>query len=488
MYTLIYEGNKSVIKYRCLAEMKTRFAPSPTGLMHYGNLRVALFNYLFTRKMGGQFLLRIEDTDVARSELHFRDSILHDLHWMGLKWDEGPYYQSERQAEYDKHYQKLTEAGLLYPCFCTEEQLAITRRVQLSSGQPPRYPGTCRNLTSQEIETKKRQGLPFTLRFQVPKNEKMVFQDLIKGEQHFETDHIGDFIVRRGDGSASFMFCNAVDDALMGITHALRGDDHLTNTPRQILILQALKLPIPQYGHFPTILGPDSKPLSKRNGSRSIQELRENGFLPEGIINYLSRLGHYDPEPKFYKLEELSQYFELDRISTSAAHFDPQQLNFWQKEAFHHSTDEDAWEMMAAHVTELLPHDKQIQKSFVSLIKPNLVMPKEAKKWAEIIFEQNFIYSDDAKAAIITAGSPFFIEAANILDTAEQINIKTLTQKLQEKTGLKGKAIFFPLRAALTGELFGPELAPLLELLGQDKARHRLLEAERHTKVSHSPI
>lgn len=461
--------------------VKTRFAPSPTGLMHFGNLRVAIFNYLFSRKMGGRFLLRIEDTDVARSELHFREAILLDLKWMGLHWEEGPFYQSERQKEYDNRYQELTKQGLLYPCFCTEEQLAITRRVQLSSGQPPRYPGTCRNLTEKEVEAKKEAGIPWTLRFHVPKEEKVIFKDLIKGEQTFETDHIGDFIVRRGDGSASFMFCNAVDDALMGITHALRGDDHLTNTPRQILILQALKLPVPQYGHFPTILGPDSKPLSKRNGSRSIQELRETGHLPEGILNYLARLGHYDPEPSLQPLAELPRHFELDRISSAPAHFDAQQLNFWQKEAMHHCSMEQCWQLIAPHVVELVPEDKHIQKDFIALVKPNLIMPADARKWAEIIFEQEFDYSEEAKTALIEAGSPFFIEAASILDTTAQVSIQELTKKLQEKTGKKGKALFFPLRAALTGEVHGPELAPLLALIGQDRARHRLLEAERHT-------
>ena len=243
------------------------------------------------------------------------------------------YFQTERQAIYEQYYQKLEKEGRIYPCFCTEEQLAITRKVQMASGQPPRYSGTCRRLSEQDVAEKKQLGLPFTLRFEVPKGKTVEFEDLIKGVQRFETDHIGDFIIRRGDTTASFMFCNAIDDAVMGVTDALRGDDHLTNTPRQILILQALGLPVPRYGHFPTILGPDSRPLSKRNGSRSIKELREEGYQPLAIVNYLARLGHYDPTPALLSLEALSKDFDLGNISLSPAHYDAAQLNHWQKEA-----------------------------------------------------------------------------------------------------------------------------------------------------------
>jgi len=207
--------------------------------MHFGNLRTALFNYLYARHYNGSFLLRIEDTDMARSEAQYTDAILTDLRWLGLEWQEGPYHQSERQAIYNDYYEALEKKGRVYPCFCTEEQLAITRKVQLASGKPPRYSGTCRHLSQEAILAKRASGLSFTLRFEVSNDAVVEFEDLVKGPQRFETEHIGDFIIRRNDGTASFMFCNALDDALLGVTHALRGDDHLTNTPRQILILQA---------------------------------------------------------------------------------------------------------------------------------------------------------------------------------------------------------------------------------------------------------
>lgn len=460
-------------------KLKTRFAPSPTGLMHFGNLRVALFNYLYARHLGGTFLLRIEDTDIARSELQFRDAIVTDLSWLGIEWQEGPYFQSERQTLYNEYYQKLEHKAHVYPCFCTEEQLALTRKVQLASGQPPRYAGTCRGLTPEQAEAKKSLGSPFTLRFEVPKGQKVQFDDLIRGPQQFETDHIGDFIIRRQDGSASFMYCNAVDDALMEVTHALRGDDHLTNTPRQLLILKALGLKPPQYGHFPTILGPDSRPLSKRNGSRSIQELRETGFFPVAILNYLSRLGHYDPDPLLLDVDALCQHFELKHISHAPAHYDPMQLNHWQKEAMHHCSWVECWQKISEYTEGWVP---EIQRqAFVEAVQPNLIMPSDAQQWAKAIFEPTLSYSEEVSTIIREAGSDFF-EIAFALIATEPNEFSNFVGHLQQKTGRKGKAIFFPLRAALTAELHGPELVKILELMGQDKIRIRLNAAANHAK------
>ncbi len=459
--------------------VKTRFAPSPTGLMHFGNLRTALFNYLYAKCVGGSFLLRIEDTDINRSEKQYCDAILTDLHWLGIAWQEGPYYQSERQAIYDEYYQNLERNGRVYPCFCTEEQLAITRKVQLATGQPPRYPGTCRGLSNESIEFKKAQGLPFTLRFEVPKNEVVEFEDIIKGVQRFETDHIGDFIIRRNDGSASFMFCNAIDDALMGVTHALRGDDHLTNTPRQILILKALNLPIVCYGHFPTILGPDSRPLSKRNGSRSIQELREAGYLPLGILNYLSRLGHHDPDMHLLDCEALCQHFNLEHISHAPAHYDVAQLNYWQKEAMHQSTKEECWQLIMPYVAEWVPKSSAL--SFVEVVQPNLIMPTDATPWAKIIFGETLSYKEEVLEIMHAAKTEFFQTAIRLLEDPE-MNFQLLVSRLQQETGRKGRDIFFPLRAALTAELHGPELAKMLDLMGIEKARTRLAKAAQYAE------
>jgi nondiscriminating glutamyl-tRNA synthetase len=466
--------------------LKTRFAPSPTGLMHFGNLRTALFNALFAGHHLGNFLLRIEDTDKDRSEDVYREAIQEDLLWLGLHWQEGPYFQSKRQAIYDEKYQQLEKEALVYPCFCSEEQLALTRKVQLASGQTPRYPGTCTHLTAADIQAKKEAGIPFTLRFKVPKGEIIEFVDKVKGLQRFEADHIGDFIIRRGDGSASFMFCNAIDDALMGVDHALRGDDHLTNTPRQILILKALALPIPNYGHFPTILGPDSRPLSKRNGSRSIQELKEEGYLPLAILNYLARLGHHIPDNELGLLDlpGLSKQFKLDNISRAPAHYDEKQLDFWQKEAMLKAPLAECREFLAPFIQKIVPEEKI--DSFIQTIQANILKPKEAEFWAEAIFSdgEDMAFPPDIMAVFKDAGQEFFLLASELLkeDSLKEgsASYKNLVEGLQQKTGKKGKAIFFPLRAALTTVLHGPELAKILELIGRKKAMHRLLRAARH--------
>jgi nondiscriminating glutamyl-tRNA synthetase len=458
---------------------KTRFAPSPTGLMHFGNLRAALFNYLFSRSNNGVFLLRIEDTDQARSEDIYCEAIQSDLHWLGIEWQEGPYYQSERGSDYDAYYKSLEEAALVYPCFCSEEQLELTRKLQLASGQAPRYPGTCRHLSEQALKAKQEAGSPFALRFKVPKGEVIEFEDQVKGLQRFEADHIGDFIIRRTDTTAPFMFCNAIDDSVMGVTHALRGDDHLTNTPRQILILKALKLRIPQYGHFPTILGPDSRPLSKRNGSRSIQELREEGYIPLAILNYLSRLGHHIIDTTLFSVEELSKKFNLANISNSPAHYDAHQLNFWQKEAMHHCSTQECWGYIGPYAGKWVPSDKI--EAFVAAIQPNIIMPKEAEFWAEAIFSEaeEITFSEEIKVVIKEAGSEFFIAASELLKE-EYSDSQQWIATLQQKTGKKGKGLFFPLRAAITSVLHGPELARVLELIGIEKTRHRFLRAARH--------
>ncbi len=458
--------------------VKTRFAPSPTGSMHVGNFRVALFNYLFALRHQGSFLLRIEDTDIERSDIQFRDAILADLEWAGIHWQEGPFYQSERQALYQTLYTKLEAKNLVYPCFCSETQLALARKVQLASNQAPRYPGTCRNLTTAEIKAKLAEGLLPSLRFRVPQNQILEFQDLIKGPQRFESNHIGDFIIRRMDKTAPFMFCNAVDDAMMGVTHALRGDDHLTNTPRQRLILEALALTPPSYGHFPTILGPDGKPLSKRNGSRSIQELKEDGFFPISIINYLARLGHFDPDMTLLDLEGLSQHFDLANISHSPAHYDVQQLMHWQKESMHTIDKQLCWNSIAPYVSKWVAGEHET--AFVETVQPNLVLPKDAALWAEAMFAHDVPYLPEVQPVLKNPGPEFFIYAAELLKKTPTMNFSTLANELGQRTGLKGKAVFQPLRAALTGQLYGPELARILSLMGPEKAQHRFLEAAHY--------
>lgn len=454
--------------------MKTRFAPSPTGWMHFGNLRTAIFNFLFAHKNKATFLLRIEDTDKVRSEQQFLDDLLVDLKWLSLNWGEGPFLQSTRAAIYDQYYQQLEQNNLAYPCFCTDEVLNLTRKVQLSSGQPPRYPGTCRNLSKEEVEKKLAAGMPATLRFKVPHDTTVEFVDLVKGMQRFAANDIGDFIIRRNDGSASFMFCNAIDDATMQVTHALRGDDHLTNTPRQLMILKALKLNAPQYGHFAMINGSDGTPLSKRNGSEAVRDLRAQGYHPLAVANYLARLGHYYANNEFMSLEQLAAEFSLDNISTSPARHDIAHLRHWQKEAIMRCTLNEIIELIKPYLNSTISGDNLNQ--FAELVRDNLLMPSDVKVWVEAVSAEKLSFSDAAKEILRKAGADFFAEAESAIKENSAITFKDLSEAVKAKTGCKGKDLFMPLRLALTGQEHGPELAKLMSFMPEKLILNRFTD------------
>lgn len=463
-------------------KIKTRFCPSPTGVMHLGNARTALFSALFAKAHEGIFLLRIEDTDRERSKPEYTEQLCHDLRQLGLYWQEGPYvggkhapyYQSERQAIYDHYYAKLEEQGLAYLCFCSEEELAWQRKTQLASGHPPRYPGTCRKLSKTEITAKLTQGLQPTLRFKVPEHGNITFQDAVKGEHSFAYSDIGDFIIRRTDGTSPFLFCNAIDDALMGVTHVLRGEDHLTNTPRQIMILQALGLPIPTYAHIPLIVGGDGSPLSKRHGSRSIKELLATGYLAKALYNYLARLGHYYETHELLELEELAKQFRLERIGRAPAHFDSQQLWHWQKLAIMAADTEQLWNWLDAETKQLIPQEKKIY--FLEWVKPNIVFPLDTAKWAHICFTQDITYEPAAKA-VLQYTEPAFFQAAITGMQEEGADYHRLVDYLKKRFNLSGKKLFQPLRCALTGEGSGPELAPLWQIMPEELLYQRFRQA-----------
>lgn len=469
-----------------VSTIKTRFCPSPTGYVHIGNVRTALFSVLLALHAKGRMLLRIEDTDRTRSYHEYTQALMTDLHWLEIPWHEGagheppgqhqPYWQSQRQAIYDKYYQVLIEKGRAFPCFCKEEQLALARKVQRASGQPPRYAGTCRHLTQTQIEAKRQQGIPETLRFRVPEDQTIEFIDFVKGSQHFISDDIGDFIIRRADGSSPFMYSNALDDALMEVTHVLRGDDHLTNTPRQLLILSALGLSVPQYGHVSLILGDDKLPLSKRNGSRSIEQLRQEGYLPQAIINYIARLGHYYEDNNLMTLTELAAAFAPKHLSTSPARFELSQLQYWQKEVVMALADDDFWGWLPEVVTQCVPiKDKA---AFIRAIRPNMLFPQDATAWATCLYSSEFVLTVEQKAILAKAGSQFFATAIAAIEQ-QGLDYVSLTEELKKQCGVKGKALFQPLRIALTGQTAGPELAQLLTLMGEQRAIVRLTQAQQ---------
>jgi len=451
--------------------MKTRFCPSPTGFMHLGNLRTALFSALFAKSQNGQFLLRVEDTDKERSDIRYTKAILQDLEWLDLTWQDGPYFQSQRTEVYNKYYQQLEKAGLVYPCFCTKEQLALARKLQLSSGRPPRYPGTCTKLSQEEIEAKIAAGESYTLRFRVPEHKTIEFHDFVQGVHQFNSDDIGDFIVRRTNGTPPFMFCNAIDDALMGVTHVLRGADHVANTPNQIIILEALGLPIPQYGHISLIMGYDGTPLSKRHGSSSIADMRENGYLPGAIINYLARLGHRYKDNNFMIIKELADKFEVEHLSKSSAKFDHSQLIHWQKVALSRLGYDEIWDWMGEAVHSLVP--STLKELFTTTVTPNVVFPEDAYFWAQVLFVEISALDDEKKQIIQVAGKQYYETTLKALNQVGNDYAKVM-DVLRTELGVKGKALFMPLRLALTGETHGPELANIFQLLSVSEIEKRL--------------
>jgi glutamyl-tRNA synthetase len=457
----------------------TRFAPSPTGELHLGNARTALFNLLLARQAGGRLLLRIEDTDSERSHEAHMHGLMTDLRWLGIEWDagpdredeRGPYRQSQRAALYAQDLAALERADAVYPCFCTALELELSRRAQLAAGRPPRYAGTCRALPVPERARRLAAGAPAALRFRVPSGVRIDFDDLVHGPQSFLSDDIGDFVVRRADGTAAFFFSNAVDDARMGVTLVLRGEDHLTNTPRQLLILTALGLTAPAYGHVALLVGADGAPLSKRHGAQSVREYRERGYLPEAIVNHLFRLGHSSPLHGLLTLPEMARAFDPAHLGRAPARFDEQQLKVWQKDAVHRLSAAAARAWLAAVLPPAL--DEQAAAAFTAALLPNLLLPEDARPWVEIVFGGPPAL-EPAAAELVRAAGPGYFSAAAAAAAHAGSDLPTIAGAVRAATGRKGAELYMPLRVALTGRAHGPELAPLLRAMPAGKARERL--------------
>lgn len=458
-------------------DIVTRFAPSPTGDLHLGNARTALFNELLARRTHGRFLLRIEDTDAQRSaEAHTR-GLIADLRWLGLEWDAGPeredalgpYRQSERAAIYAADFDALEKRASVYPCYCSALELEVSRRTRLAAGKPPRYAGTCRELTLAERTSRRERGFMPTLRFRVPPGKRIEFLDFVHGAQSFLSDDIGDFVVRRADGTAAFFFCNAVDDARMGVTHVLRGEDHLANTPRQLMILAALGLAAPRYGHVALLVGSDGAPLSKRHGATSVREYRERGFAAAAIVNHLFRLGHATSAHGFLSLAEMAQAFDATHLGRAPARFDEQQLLVWQKDAVHRMSDQEMRSWLGPRLPAAL--DEASVSAFIEAVRPNIVLPEDAGVWMDIVYGGPLDLAPADAEVIRSAGPGYFSAAAQAADGRAEL--AAIVAAVRAATGKTGAALYRPLRLALTGRPQGPELAPLLKAMPAGKARER---------------
>ncbi len=454
--------------------MITRFAPSPTGYLHLGNIRTALFNWFIAKQQGGIMQLRIEDTDASRNKSDYIDGIIDDLAWLGIEWqgsdNSTPYLQSSQSEAHQNCFEQLKQNGNIYPCFCTEDNLKAERESQLKKGQAPRYNGVCKKLSEIERQQRLASNDEHVWRFNVPAKTISEFTDGVHGFLSFNMTDFGDFIIRRSNGCFSFIYANAVDDGLHGVTHVFRGDDHLSNTARQLLILKALDMPLPQYGHLPLITGSNNKPLSKREGLSAVRDLKKQGYLPLAIHNYLSRVGHHYSQEggdEWATIKQLIKNFNIEGLGKSAAKYDSTQLLQRQKEAVLTLTDSDFINWVGKNN---LPNDLAVSVC-VELFKNNVLFPSDAKMLSAI-FEQAIPPIDEnAQAVIDNADSTLFnVAYTNI----EADNWKRFCHQIQDKTGLSGKSLFMPLRVALTGRTDGPPMKLIYPYIAIDFRRQRL--------------
>ncbi len=467
--------------------MRLRFAPSPTGLLHVGNARTALFNWLLARGQGGTFILRIEDTDTERSTRASEDGIAADLRWLGLTWDEGPdvggpcppYRQSERLPLYASYARTLIDTGHAYRCFCSAEQLEQERQAALASGAPPKYSGRCRALPVADVEARLAAGEAAAIRFAVPADRDVTFVDLVRGPVTFHTSVIGDPVIVRSDGGPAYNFAVVVDDALMEVTHVIRGEDHISNTPRQVLIYEALGFTPPRFAHLSLVLGPDHAPLSKRHGATSVSEFRARGYLPEALVNYLALLG-WSPgdDVELMGMQEMAARFDVARVSHSAAVFDLDKLA-WMNRHYMKVCDPARLTELAlpwfvkrfpalstAHAAPGTAHAAPgTAHSALRTVLPLAVGAvdrlEELPERAAFVIEWNRadaarLVAAEADGARVVAAFADAAEAMGPLSTKDLF--RAAATKAREATGIKGKALFHPIRVALTGLESGPEL------------------------------
>jgi len=457
-----------------VSEVVTRFAPSPTGMLHLGNVRTALLNWLYARKHGGRFLLRFEDTDRDRSEAEYIEAIKEDVAWLGLNWDEEVLFQS---AHHDKHAQaleKLAGQGDAYRCFCSENQLNLDRKLATSRGLPPRYSGRCKALSVEESLARS-ETEPFVWRLAIHSDkggteQAVVVKDALRSDVHFNCSDLDDPVVVRSDGSFTFLLPNAIDDALDGITHAMRGDDHLTNSAYQVWLLERLGFSTPTYFHHGLLLGEDGAKLSKRTGSHSVAELRDAGLFPEALLQAMTRLGHPNIPEEVHELPRLAEHFVAEHISTSSVRWSDESMWRWHTR-FLHSLDP---QRLAPLLQPFYPglSDAELV-GFAKLVEGNLNRVEDVKAYARI---NDATVAPDAEGMQLLkeTGASFFQVALSSWETQSTADWRMWTSSVKEQTGCKGKALFLPLRFALTGVDHGPEMSHVIEFLGCNGVAERL--------------
>lgn len=456
-------------------EVRTRFAPSPTGYLHIGGARTALFNWLFAKHHGGKFILRIEDTDRERSKQEYLRDILDSLSWLGLRWDEGPYFQSERMDLYRQWAFKLLEEGKAYRCYCTPEELEQMRKKALEEGKKPKYDGRCRY-------RKDHPEKPFAIRFKVPLDGTTVVEDLLRGKVSFKNEELDDLIILRSDGTPTYNFCVVIDDALMGITHVIRGDDHLNNTPKQVLLYRALGLDPPKFAHVPLILGTDRTRLSKRHGATAVSAYREMGFLPEAMVNYLARLGWSYGDQEVFSLEELIEKFSLENVSRSPAVFDVDKLLWLNSHYIKALPAEEIARRLILHLEKRgleVEFDSKLIEAVKSL-QPRSKTLEEMAEQALIYYLPPFSYEEEATRKYFTGKGKAFLQAFK--DSLKEIpfspqELEKVFRSLADSIGIKTRDAAQAVRLSLTGKTVSPGLFEVMMVIGKEECIRRMERA-----------
>lgn len=475
-----------------MKDIRVRYAPSPTGYLHIGNARTALFNYLFAKHYNGKFIIRIEDTDLNRNVEDGVKSQLENLKWLGITWDEsidqpgqyGPYAQIERYNEgvYQPFIGKLLEKKLAYRCFCTSEELDAETERQKANGEIPKYSGKCSCLSDEEIQAKLDANIPYSIRFKVPKNYEIKWNDIVKGEISFNSDSVsGDFNIVKQNGIPTYNFAVVIDDYLMKISHVLRGEDHISNTPKQIMLYEALELEKPEFGHMSLIVNLNGKKLSKRDSDiiQFIEEYKDLGYLPEALFNFISLLG-WSPEgeEEIFSQQQLIELFDTKRLSKSSAKFDVNKLNWINSQYIKQLSDEDYLAFLKPFIEKIdLREFNQDQINNICLIfKDQLTYGAEIIELINEILDNNlendakeFILENDAIGTIM-----HFKEKFEILDEIDEVVIKNLIKEVGKDLDIKGKNLFMPIRIGISGKMHGPELPIIINFLGKNKIIERL--------------
>lgn len=457
--------------------IKTRFAPSPTGNLHIGGARTALFNYLYAKHTGGVFVLRIEDTDIERSKEEYTKDILEGLKWLGVYWDEGPHFQKERMDIYRQHAHRLLNEGKAYKCYCSTETLEEKRKAALREGRKPNYDRTCRDLTED------RKNQPFVIRFKSPVNGEVSFEDRIRGKITFKCEELDDLVILRTDNTPTYNFTVVVDDALMGITSIIRGDDHINNTPRQILIYEALNYETPEFAHVPLIHGKDKSRLSKRHGATSLLEYRNDGFLPEALMNYLARLGWAHGDQEVFSREDLIEKFDLGKVGKSPSIFDMDKL-LWLNGHYLKTMPEGD---IAARLEPFIENrgikvtDKNKLIPVVINLRDRAKTLKEMAEMAAFFFTDDFPYDENAKNKFLTVSTKPILErflneftSVSSFDENEQ---RKLFETMAQDGGKKLVEVIQPVRVALCGRTVSPGIFEVVSILGRDSVVKRIKKA-----------